>query len=139
MKNGEPCPLCGSDHHPWAHDLPNENVDDEQLKKKQSALDDERESLSKLKTKKENDENELKRENRELSAKKEKLEESLKRQKVLLDGLPEKVKSQNATEIIKVVDEVIDILKPEAFYKESHQHIFSAIKTLLEEGQPIDL
>ncbi|KAB1064388.1 AAA family ATPase [Salibacter halophilus] len=109
LKNGEPCPLCGSDHHPWAHDVPNENVDDEQLKKKQSALDAERESLSKLKAKKENDENELKRENRELSAKKEKLKESLKRQKVLLDGLPEKVKSQNATEIIKVVDEVIDI------------------------------
>ncbi|MBS3738826.1 MAG: replicative DNA helicase [Psychroflexus sp.] len=39
----------------------------------------------------------------------------------------------------KGVDEVIDILKPEAFYKESHQHIFSAIKTLFEEGQPIDL
>jgi exonuclease SbcC len=109
LKNGEPCPLCGSDHHPWAHDVPKENVDDEQLKKKQLTLDAERESLSKLKAKKENDENELKRENSELSVKNEKLEESLKRQKVLLDGLPEKVKSQNATEIIKVVDEVIDV------------------------------
>ena len=39
----------------------------------------------------------------------------------------------------KGVDEVIDILKPDAFYKESHQHIFSAIKTLFEEGEPIDL
>lgn len=39
----------------------------------------------------------------------------------------------------KGVDEVIDILKPEAFYKESHQHIFSSIKKLFEEGQPIDL
>jgi len=39
----------------------------------------------------------------------------------------------------KGVDEVIDILKPEAFYKESHQHIFEAIKTLFEEGEPIDL
>ena len=39
----------------------------------------------------------------------------------------------------KGVDEVIDILKPEAFYKESHQHIFSAIKKLFEDGQPIDL
>jgi len=39
----------------------------------------------------------------------------------------------------KGVDEVIDILKPEAFYKESHQHIFAAIKKLFEDGQPIDL
>lgn len=39
----------------------------------------------------------------------------------------------------KGVDEVIDILKPEAFYKESHQHIFTAIKSLFEDGQPIDL
>jgi len=39
----------------------------------------------------------------------------------------------------KGVDEVIDILKPEAFYKQSHQHIFSAIKSLFEDGQPIDL
>jgi exonuclease SbcC len=109
LKNGEPCPLCGSDHHPWAHDVPNENVDDEQLKKKQSALDAERESLSKLKTKKENNGNELKRENSDLSAKNEKRDASLKRKKALLDGLPEKVKSQNATEIIKVVDEVIDL------------------------------
>lgn len=39
----------------------------------------------------------------------------------------------------KGVDEVIDILKPEAFYKESHQKIFSAIKSLFEKGEPIDL
>jgi replicative DNA helicase len=39
----------------------------------------------------------------------------------------------------KGVDEVIDILKPEAFYKQSHQDIFSAIKSLFEDGQPIDL
>jgi replicative DNA helicase len=39
----------------------------------------------------------------------------------------------------KGVDEVIDILKPDAFYKESHQHIFTAIKNLFEEGEPIDL
>ncbi len=39
----------------------------------------------------------------------------------------------------KGVDEVIDILKPEAFYKQSHQYIFSAIKSLFEDGQPIDL
>jgi len=39
----------------------------------------------------------------------------------------------------KGVDEVIDILKPEAFYKQRHQDIFSAIKSLFEDGQPIDL
>ena len=39
----------------------------------------------------------------------------------------------------KGVDEVIDILAPEVFYKEQHQHIFEAIRILFEEGQPIDL
>ena len=32
----------------------------------------------------------------------------------------------------KGVDEVIDILSPEAFYKEAHQHIFTAIYQLFE-------
>ncbi len=39
----------------------------------------------------------------------------------------------------KGVDEVIDILHPEVFYKDSHKHIFEAIFTLFEKGQPIDL
>lgn len=39
----------------------------------------------------------------------------------------------------KGVDEVIDLLSPEAFYKDAHQYIFEAIKKLFEDGQPIDL
>ena len=39
----------------------------------------------------------------------------------------------------KGVDEVIDILQIEAFYKESHQHIFEAIHHLFETSEPIDL
>ena len=39
----------------------------------------------------------------------------------------------------KGVDEVIDILHPDAFYKESHQHIFEAIHTLFEQSEPVDL
>ena len=39
----------------------------------------------------------------------------------------------------KGVDEVIDILSPEAFYKEAHQHIFEAIYLLFENSEPIDL
>ena len=39
----------------------------------------------------------------------------------------------------KGVDEVIDILQAEAFYKESHKHIFEAIVELFNDTQPIDL
>ncbi|NNK83262.1 MAG: replicative DNA helicase [Flavobacteriaceae bacterium] len=39
----------------------------------------------------------------------------------------------------KGVDEVIDILTPDAFYKESHQYIFEAIFTLFESSEPVDL
>ena len=39
----------------------------------------------------------------------------------------------------KGVDEVIDILSPEAFYKEAHQYIFEAIFKLFENSEPIDL
>jgi len=39
----------------------------------------------------------------------------------------------------KGVDEVIDILSPDAFYKEAHQHIFEAIYTLFEKSEPVDL
>ena len=37
------------------------------------------------------------------------------------------------------VDEVIDILHPEVFYKKSHQLVFEAIFTLFEKGEPVDL
>ncbi|HEU4496720.1 MAG TPA: replicative DNA helicase [Flavobacterium sp.] len=39
----------------------------------------------------------------------------------------------------KGVDEVIDILQPDAFYKEAHKHIFEAIVTLFNDSQPVDL
>ncbi|MDB2342388.1 replicative DNA helicase [Flavobacteriaceae bacterium] len=39
----------------------------------------------------------------------------------------------------KGVDEVIDILQPDAFYKTSHQLIFEAIYQLFQDSQPIDL
>jgi len=39
----------------------------------------------------------------------------------------------------KGVDEVIDILTFEAFYKESHQFIFEAIHKLFQKSEPIDL
>src|SRR5690554_699473 len=39
----------------------------------------------------------------------------------------------------KGIDEVIDILSPECFYKEAHQYIFEAINQLFKDGQPIDL
>lgn len=34
---------------------------------------------------------------------------------------------------------VIDILKPEVFYKEAHQHIFEAIRKLFNTSQPVDI
>jgi replicative DNA helicase len=34
---------------------------------------------------------------------------------------------------------VIDILKPEVFYRDSHQKIFQAIKTLFEKSSPVDI
>jgi replicative DNA helicase len=34
---------------------------------------------------------------------------------------------------------VIDILKPDSFYKEAHSKIFSAIIRLFQEGQPVDI
>ena len=37
------------------------------------------------------------------------------------------------------VGEVIDLLQPEAFYKESHKHIFEAIYQLFVDTQPVDL
>lgn len=35
--------------------------------------------------------------------------------------------------------EVIEVLKPEAFYKEAHQQIFSAIQQLFANNQPVDI
>uniref|UniRef100_UPI0025EFFC1F replicative DNA helicase n=1 Tax=uncultured Winogradskyella sp. TaxID=395353 RepID=UPI0025EFFC1F len=39
----------------------------------------------------------------------------------------------------KGVDEVIDILSPEAFYKEAHKLIFESIFKLFENSEPVDL
>ena len=39
----------------------------------------------------------------------------------------------------KGVDEVIDILSMDAFYKEPHQYIFEAILQLFENSEPVDL
>ena len=39
----------------------------------------------------------------------------------------------------KGVDDAIDILSPEAFYKTEHQHIYNAIFSLFKDSQPIDL
>lgn len=39
----------------------------------------------------------------------------------------------------KGVDDVIDILHPDVFYKPAHQFIYSAIFTLFEKSEPIDL
>ena len=39
----------------------------------------------------------------------------------------------------KGVNEVIDILSPEVFYKKSHQLIFESIQRLFRESEPIDL
>lgn len=39
----------------------------------------------------------------------------------------------------KGVDEIIDLINPDVFYREAHQHIFTAIFQLFKTGQPIDL
>jgi len=39
----------------------------------------------------------------------------------------------------KGVDEVIDLLSVETFYKDAHKYIFEAIDQLFKDGQPIDL
>ncbi|NRD21434.1 replicative DNA helicase [Winogradskyella eckloniae] len=39
----------------------------------------------------------------------------------------------------KGVDEVIDILSPDAFYKEAHKYIFESIFKLFENSEPVDL
>lgn len=39
----------------------------------------------------------------------------------------------------KGVDEVIDMLQPDAFYKDAHKHIYEAIVQLFTDTQPIDL
>ena len=37
------------------------------------------------------------------------------------------------------LSEVVDILKPDMFYKEAHQHIFKSIQALFEKSQPVDI
>ena len=37
------------------------------------------------------------------------------------------------------INDIIDILKPESFYRENHQKIFSAIQELFQNSQPIDI
>ena len=39
----------------------------------------------------------------------------------------------------KGVDEVIDILHPDVFYKDAHRYIYEAIFTLFESSEPVDL
>ena len=39
----------------------------------------------------------------------------------------------------KGVDEVIDILHPDVFYKDAHRYIYEAIFKLFENSEPIDL
>lgn len=39
----------------------------------------------------------------------------------------------------KAVDEAVDILRPEVFYKEAHQEIYRAIHSLFENAEPIDM
>jgi replicative DNA helicase len=39
----------------------------------------------------------------------------------------------------KGVDEVIDILSPDAFYKDAHKYIFEAVFKLFENSEPVDL
>ena len=39
----------------------------------------------------------------------------------------------------KGVDEIIDILNPDVFYKSAHQYIFEAIYKLFENSEPVDL
>ena len=39
----------------------------------------------------------------------------------------------------KGIDDVIDILHPEAFYKEAHKEVYSAIYTLFQNSEPTDL
>lgn len=39
----------------------------------------------------------------------------------------------------QAVNKVVDILKPEMFYKEAHQRIYDAIRNLFSESEPIDI
>jgi replicative DNA helicase len=39
----------------------------------------------------------------------------------------------------RCIDEILDFLRPEAFYKDEHRYIFEAILTLFHENKPIDL
>ena len=39
----------------------------------------------------------------------------------------------------EAVEDALEILKPEHFYKEAHQKIFAAMQSLLERGQAVDI
>ena len=39
----------------------------------------------------------------------------------------------------EAVEDALEILKPEHFYKEAHQKIFAAMQTLVERGQAVDI
>ena len=39
----------------------------------------------------------------------------------------------------KGIDDVIDLLQPDVFYKEAHRHIYEAILQLFNDSQPVDL
>ncbi|MFI5204463.1 MAG: DnaB-like helicase N-terminal domain-containing protein, partial [Flavobacteriales bacterium] len=39
----------------------------------------------------------------------------------------------------EAINEAIDILHPDSFYKDSHKRIFSAIQELFQDSQPIDI
>ena len=39
----------------------------------------------------------------------------------------------------EAVEDALEILKPEHFYKEAHQKIFSTMQALVERGQAVDI
>ena len=39
----------------------------------------------------------------------------------------------------EALNDVIDILKPESFYKEAHQKIFEAVAQLFNNSEPVDI
>src|SRR5688572_5019562 len=39
----------------------------------------------------------------------------------------------------EAINEAIDILSPDSFYKDAHKRIFSAIQELFQDSQPIDI
>ncbi|MEX2589661.1 MAG: SbcC/MukB-like Walker B domain-containing protein, partial [Chitinophagales bacterium] len=130
LVNGEPCPLCGSEHHPWAENVEAPEFDNQKLRDKESDWENSKEKLAKLKTQKdnleqllsdlENEQNQLKKdftafEKQNITAR-EKLPSSLQKEN------PEKIEQQrdsfkqmqqNAEQIQKFITEA-DKMLPEA-------------------------